>query len=309
MKYILILIYSLIIIIPNVIAALGGECSGLTGICINNPKCQKFGGKMVHQRENGQYTCPYDPEGIDCCQDIKCVHEGVTGKCVFTYECDDEKNMVSGLCPGGNDFKCCLGKVTTEGVSYSYQNVKEKQQNTNRTKGTSIDNSNTNLNNINIESQDKNDENSSSNYLYYVLSFIGGIGFATLVGAGTNFYIKSKLNKKKDEITKYNGSEFDFESKIPITGTINLSNIQPQNNSSEDYISSNMNGSSTALFESLLENSNNNNNNNNNNNSPETNISNTVNENGNISQETNVIEPVFPKVAPPPYNAIVLSEK
>ena len=97
-KFILILLA----IISSTFASVNGPCSDRTGICIDSSKCSSVGGKSYSGK------CPKDPNSIKCCDDISCkADDGRTGKCAFSSDCSGES--VSGKCPGGNDFKCCLG--------------------------------------------------------------------------------------------------------------------------------------------------------------------------------------------------------
>jgi len=94
--------------VPSAFAALNGKCDGVSGICINTSTCQSYGGQSISGK------CPSDPNDVKCCQTITCNSNGRSGTCMFTDQCDGEK--VSGLCPGGNDFKCCIKSQKTEGV-------------------------------------------------------------------------------------------------------------------------------------------------------------------------------------------------
>ena len=96
-KFILILIA----IISTAFAATNGKCSGRTGICIDSSKCSNYGGTTFSGK------CPNDPNSIKCCDNIPCrSDDGKSGKCVFSDQCSG--TSISGKCPGGNDFKCCL---------------------------------------------------------------------------------------------------------------------------------------------------------------------------------------------------------
>lgn len=46
---------------------------------------------------------------------IPCANEGRQGICVFSYKCKGE--TINGLCPGGNDFKCCLENNAKEDIT------------------------------------------------------------------------------------------------------------------------------------------------------------------------------------------------
>ena len=53
-------------------------------------------------------NCPSDPIDIKCCDNMPCkADDGRRGSCIFTDQC--KGNTVSGKCPGGSNFKCCLG--------------------------------------------------------------------------------------------------------------------------------------------------------------------------------------------------------
>ena len=104
LKFILILFA----VISTTFASVNGPCSGRSGICIDSDKCSSVGGTSFSGK------CPSDPNNIKCCDSIPCSANGKSRKCVFSSQCDGES--VSGKCPGGTDFKCCLGK-TSEGGS------------------------------------------------------------------------------------------------------------------------------------------------------------------------------------------------
>ena len=96
------LILTLLVTIPVIFAAVNGECNGRSGICIKTDTCSNYGGQSF----SGQ--CPSDPNDVKCCDNIPCTaDDGRKGSCVFTGQCNGEK--ISGKCPGGSDFKCCVG--------------------------------------------------------------------------------------------------------------------------------------------------------------------------------------------------------
>jgi hypothetical protein len=96
------LILTLLVTIPAIFAAVNGECNGRSGICIKTDTCNNYGGTSF----SGQ--CPSDPNDVKCCDNIPCTaDDGRKGSCVFSGQCNGEK--ISGKCPGGNDFKCCVG--------------------------------------------------------------------------------------------------------------------------------------------------------------------------------------------------------
>ena len=95
---------------PLASAAYNGRCSnGSEGICTSTSTCSRYGGAS----RSGY--CPNDPYHVRCCDDIPCSSGGRTGTCEFTSDCTGE--VVSGLCPGGSNFKCCLPKQNTPGYS------------------------------------------------------------------------------------------------------------------------------------------------------------------------------------------------
>ena len=78
-----------------------GKCSDRDGICISSDICNKYNG------QNFTGKCPSDPNDIVCCDNIPCkADDGRTGKCLFADQCRGE--AISGKCPGGSDFKCCI---------------------------------------------------------------------------------------------------------------------------------------------------------------------------------------------------------
>jgi GH24 family phage-related lysozyme (muramidase) len=94
------LVISLLIILPFTFAALNGKCSGRSGICISTTSCSKYKGTSFSG------YCPNDSNDIRCCDSIGCTASGKSGKCMFESQCTG--TTYSGLCPGGNDFKCCV---------------------------------------------------------------------------------------------------------------------------------------------------------------------------------------------------------
>ena len=107
------LILTLLATIATTFAATNGQCSGRSGICISSSSCSQAGGTSYTGK------CPNDPNDIKCCDDIPCSADGKSGKCVFSGECDGQ--TYSGKCPGGNDFKCCVGKTSSGGSTSSGQ--------------------------------------------------------------------------------------------------------------------------------------------------------------------------------------------
>ena len=102
MKFILILLLT----ISSTFAAVNGPCSGRDGVCIDSSTCSSYGGTTYSGK------CPKDANNIKCCDSISCSANGKTGKCVFSSQCKGES--VGGKCPGGSDFKCCLGSTSGE---------------------------------------------------------------------------------------------------------------------------------------------------------------------------------------------------
>jgi len=96
------LILILLVTISTTLAELNGKCQGRNGICIKTSECQSYGGKTYSG------YCPIDPPDVLCCDDIKCSANGKTANCLFTDQCPGER--ADGLCPGGSNFKCCLGR-------------------------------------------------------------------------------------------------------------------------------------------------------------------------------------------------------
>ena len=103
MKFILILLLT----ISSTLASVNGPCSGRDGICIDSSKCSSYGGTTYSGK------CPKDANNIKCCDSLSCSANGKTGKCVFSSQCKGES--VGGKCPGGSDFKCCLGSTSGGG--------------------------------------------------------------------------------------------------------------------------------------------------------------------------------------------------
>ena len=100
----------LLAIVSSTLAALNGKCSGRSGICISTANCNRYSGKSYSGK------CPNDANDIRCCDDIPCsADDGRTGYCVFSDQCST--TTVSGKCPGGSNFKCCL--KSSGGNNYS----------------------------------------------------------------------------------------------------------------------------------------------------------------------------------------------
>ena len=66
-----------------------------------------WAGAILGQFLERTRKCPSDPNDIVCCDNISCkADDGRTGKCLFSDQCLGE--AISGKCPGGSDFKCCI---------------------------------------------------------------------------------------------------------------------------------------------------------------------------------------------------------
>ena len=95
------LILTLLVTVPYSFAEVNGKCSGRNGICIKTSSCINYGGSMYSG------YCPSDPSNVKCCDNIPCTaDDGRKGNCVFTDKCSGDK--ISGKCPGGSNFKCCV---------------------------------------------------------------------------------------------------------------------------------------------------------------------------------------------------------
>lgn len=85
-------------------ATVNGRCTGLggvPGVCIPTAKCKSGGGTYIDN------ACPDTPDDVKCCIKASCGNNG--GTCKWTNQCSSGDTQ-SGLCPGPNDFKCCLPK-------------------------------------------------------------------------------------------------------------------------------------------------------------------------------------------------------
>ncbi|KAG8754961.1 hypothetical protein FRC14_004484 [Serendipita sp. 396] len=88
-----------------------GKCTGKNGapgVCIATAKCTSGGGTYISN------ACPGTPDDIKCCTKPSC---GSGGNCRWTSQCTTG-NIANNLCPGPNDFKCCLPKDTSDNTSY-----------------------------------------------------------------------------------------------------------------------------------------------------------------------------------------------
>lgn len=82
-------------------AELNGPCTGSggnPGVCISTTSCSSGGGTSIVG------ACPGTPDNIRCCTKTSC---GTGGNCRFTNQCTSG-NTLTGLCPGPDNFKCCL---------------------------------------------------------------------------------------------------------------------------------------------------------------------------------------------------------
>ena len=107
-----IFILTFLLVVPFTFAAVNGKCSDRNGICIQSTKCDDYGGVSYSGK------CPSDPNDIKCCDSIPCTaDDGREGNCMFEDECSEDQ--ISGKCPGGNDFKCCVKSIiSTNGENY-----------------------------------------------------------------------------------------------------------------------------------------------------------------------------------------------
>ena len=92
--------------------ASNGKCSSGNGICVTTEECTNRGGSYVSGK------CPNDPDNVKCCNK-KCSYNGRQGECIFVGDCKNG-DVYSGLCPGNDNFKCCIPKTTqVETCSYN----------------------------------------------------------------------------------------------------------------------------------------------------------------------------------------------
>ena len=100
-------VYSTIILIvlfaiPTILASINGKCTNSDGICITTDTCSNYGGQTYNEK------CPTDPSNVKCCDSIPCQsNDGRSGKCTYKNQCSGD--IIDGKCPGGSDFKCCVG--------------------------------------------------------------------------------------------------------------------------------------------------------------------------------------------------------
>ena|ERR1700722_5871360 len=92
-----------------VYASLNGPCDvyGVPGVCVLTASCADSGGHSTTG------FCPQDPEDIRCCTKTAC---GDGGSCKWVSECSG--TTVTGLCPGPDDFKCCIPRKICFRVLY-----------------------------------------------------------------------------------------------------------------------------------------------------------------------------------------------
>ena len=106
--------------------ASNGKCSSGNGICITTDDCTKSGGSYVSGK------CPNDPNNVKCCNK-QCSYNGKQGECKFVDDCKNG-NVYSGLCPGNNNFKCCI-QTTTQVEKCSYNGNSGECKNPNNCNG------------------------------------------------------------------------------------------------------------------------------------------------------------------------------
>jgi len=117
-------VLALLITVPSAFAALNGACTNHDGICISTTTCGNYGGAHVTGK------CPNDPNDVKCCFNIPCKSNGKSGSCMFKSKCSGE--TVTGLCPGGADFLCCLEDDPIEEdinltISSGFNDAKERE--------------------------------------------------------------------------------------------------------------------------------------------------------------------------------------
>ena len=91
-------------------AVQNGPCTGsggAPGVCIPTAQCSSGGGQYITN------ACPGLPNDIKCCTKTSC---GSGGNCRWTSQCTG--NTLTGLCPGPDDFKCCVPSSGGGGSSY-----------------------------------------------------------------------------------------------------------------------------------------------------------------------------------------------
>ncbi|KAH6904001.1 hypothetical protein BKA70DRAFT_1110062 [Coprinopsis sp. MPI-PUGE-AT-0042] len=88
-------------------AAINDPCDagGIPGICVTTSTCAFSDGTS----RTG--FCPNDDSDVKCCT-TKC-GPGAAGICRFNSTCESGRTL-TGLCPGPNDFKCCLPATDSE---------------------------------------------------------------------------------------------------------------------------------------------------------------------------------------------------
>eukprot|EP00833_Pecoramyces_ruminatium_P016732 jgi/Orpsp1_1/1190764/evm.model.d7180000081112.1 len=77
------------------------------GICLDYYDCLKNNGTNLNGNCSNNYCC----SGIinQPCYNSK----GKVGFCKFTTDCTDGDSTEKSKCPGSDDFKCCITKITT----------------------------------------------------------------------------------------------------------------------------------------------------------------------------------------------------
>ncbi|KAJ6464542.1 hypothetical protein C8R45DRAFT_877804 [Mycena sanguinolenta] len=97
-------VFVLFATVATTLAALDGPCTSGPGVCISTSSCSAGGGVSTSG------LCPNDPNDIKCCTKTPCSPAAAlgSGQCQFTNTCTGNHYILTGLCPGPSNFKCCL---------------------------------------------------------------------------------------------------------------------------------------------------------------------------------------------------------
>ncbi|KAK4119765.1 hypothetical protein N657DRAFT_604086 [Parathielavia appendiculata] len=98
----------------EVLAAIGGQCSGVWGnaycICLDRTECVNRYGGWAFEGRPGSYPCPHDPDNVWGCEIVNgCPEYDISTSCVWTTIAPGCRGRVlpDPACPGGNNFVCC----------------------------------------------------------------------------------------------------------------------------------------------------------------------------------------------------------
>jgi len=187
----------------------GGQCMNIdncNGECINsNNSC--LGVIKYGICSNSDFQCCINdltvPEYYDVVKNSSCTNEG--GECMNPANCIG--TVISGLCPGGANNKCCISKPKNKS---DIQNSNSTNDNQNSNSTNNNQDINSNNNNQNNNSNNNNQNNNSSNGNKYstgdIIAAVSSTVAVIFIILFSCYYIYNKKWIKRN-ITSYNNEE------------------------------------------------------------------------------------------------------